>query len=91
MGTKDKIEIYVSRWKKRCYTDGIPDEAPIELEQNDLVPSYRRICLAILKNDNNLLTLGFTKSKSGAYSDLKKIELIDRGVIKPSLQLKLKL
>jgi len=91
MGTKDKIKTYVKKWENRCYTTGIPDAAPIELEQNDLVPSYRRICLAILKNDNNLLTLGFTKSKSKAYNDLKRVELIDRGVIKPDLQLKLKL
>ena len=67
-------------WEQRCYFDGIPDEAPIELERNNLVPSYRKICRAIIKNDLSLISLGFTKSKSKVYSDLKRIEISQRQV-----------
>jgi predicted phosphoadenosine phosphosulfate sulfurtransferase len=67
----------------------LPDEAPIELEQNDLVPSYRRICKAILKNDLALLSLGFNKTYCKTYSMLKRIE-IEQRIIK-NKQLKLNL
>lgn len=73
-------------WEKRCYTNGIPDEAPIELEKNNLVPSYRRIALALLKNDYALKTLGFEPKKSKYYSILKRIELARRNTV---LQLRL--
>jgi len=91
MGAKQKIEGYIGQWENRCYSDGIPDVGPMELEQNGLIPSYRRICNAILKNDNTLKTLGYSQSKCKSYNQLKRIELIDRGIIKPDMQLKLKL
>ena len=89
MGTEEKIRNYINQWEKRCYQNGIPDKAPIELEQNDLVPSYRRICKAILKNDLALLSLGFNKTYCKTYSMLKRIE-IEQRVIK-NKQLKLNL
>lgn len=88
MGTKQKIEKYIEQWESRCYSNGIPDEAPSELESNNLVPSYRKICIALMKNDTNLKYLGFTPNKSRYYSDIKQNELLLRGKIK---QLKLKL
>jgi len=75
-------------WEKRCYKDGIPDEAPFQLA--DKVPSYKRICIAILKNDMNLTSLGFEPKNSKYYSILKKIE-IDARPTKNGKQLKLKL
>lgn len=75
MGTKEKIGEYVRQWEGRGYEAGIPDEAPAELERNGLVPSYRRICIAILKNDHPLKTLGFTPTKSKYYGILKRIEI----------------
>jgi predicted phosphoadenosine phosphosulfate sulfurtransferase len=89
MGTKTKIKKYIKDWEERCYPNGIPDEAPIELEKSNLVPSYRRICFAIMKNDFSLKYLGFSSSKCQVYNELKKIELIQRGVIKQDNQLKL--
>lgn len=71
-----KILEYIETWENRCYPDGIPDEAPIEL--NDKVPSYKKICIAILKNDVALETLGFTKPKCEIYSLLKRKELNER-------------
>lgn len=77
---KEKILKYIEDWEKKCYFNGIPDEAPTRLEQLNKVPSYRLICKAILKNDFALETLGFTKNKPLVYHELKKAELIKRGV-----------
>ena len=90
MGIKQKIEGYVREWENRCYKKGIPDETPIEIEQNNLAPSYRKICLALLKNDHTLKSLGFSAPKSKVYNDLKYIELKERAIKnKTAIQLKL--
>lgn len=85
---KEKIVKYIKTWESRCYSDGIPDEAPQELEVRNKVPSYRRICMAIMKNDIQLKTLGNEAQTSVYYSDLKYIELISKNKIS---QLKLNL
>lgn len=85
---KQKIMDYIKTWENRCYFDGIPDEAPYELEIRNKVPSYRKICYAILKNDLTLKSLGFTSTKSEYYSYYKKIEIEKRNNCK---QLKLDL
>jgi predicted phosphoadenosine phosphosulfate sulfurtransferase len=79
---------YIKEWETKCYFDGIPDEAPYELEIRNKVPSYRRIALAILKNDYSLKTLGYTPKKSKYYDFYKKIEIEARQKYK---QLKLDL
>jgi Predicted phosphoadenosine phosphosulfate sulfotransferase len=76
----EKIISYIKTWENRCYPDGLPDEAPNELESRGLVPSYRRICKAILKNDVQLQTLGFSRPQCELYMQLKKRELTERGV-----------
>lgn len=88
---KNNITNYIFSWKNKGYKNGIPDEAPLRLEQLNKVPSYRQICKSILSNDIHLEKLGLSKPKCKAYSDIKKAELIQRGVIKESNQLKLKL
>ena len=88
---KQKIINYIKEWEHRCYSNGIPDEAPVVFERSNKVPSYRLICIAILKNDRILETLGYSRIKCRAYMELKRIELIERGVIKQDTQLKLKL
>lgn len=85
---KEKIMEYIKTWEARCYSEGIPDEAPHELEVRNKVPSYRKICLAILKNDYSLKTLGYNTDKPKVYHELKKNELIERGIIN-DIQLKL--
>lgn len=72
---KQNIIHYIKTWEKRCYSNGIPDEVPGRLSQLNKAPSYKEICSAILKNDTNLKTLGFTPKKSKYYSFLKKIEI----------------
>jgi predicted phosphoadenosine phosphosulfate sulfurtransferase len=88
---KAKIKKYIAQWEKNCYFDGIPDEADRRLEKLNKVPSYRKICIAIMKNDYALESLGYSKVKCASYHHFKRIELIERGVIKKSNQLKLKL
>lgn len=81
---KQKIKEYIKIWIARCYSDGIPDEAPFEI--SDKVPDYKKICIAILKNDTVLKTLGYDKIKTPIYSELKRIEIEQRNKTK---QLKL--
>lgn len=75
---REKILNYIREWERRCYSDGIPDSAPLELENRCLVPSYRLIVKAILKNDASLKILGFTQKKSELYSELKRLEIMSR-------------
>lgn len=83
---KDKILDYIRTWERRCYSNGIPDHAPHEIEIKNSVPSYRKICLAILKNDHSLKSLGYAEKKSVYYDYYKKIEINKRNKFK---QLKL--
>lgn len=75
---KRKIMSYINKWKLQGYKNGIPDEAPSNLEALVKVPSYRQICRAILKNDINLISLGYSKPNSEAYNMLKRIEINER-------------
>lgn len=88
---KEKITKYIMDWESRCYSDGIPEEVPQRIELLNKAPSYMQIVKAILKNDNHLELLGYTKPFCQAYSDIKKVELIQRGVYKEPNQLKLEL
>jgi predicted phosphoadenosine phosphosulfate sulfurtransferase len=74
-------------WEERCYREGIPDEAPFEL--GDKVPSYKKICIAILKNDTNLVSLGYKTKYSKYYSVLKRIEIDARPTKYKQLKLRL--
>ncbi len=73
---KCKISVFVHWWVVRGYPDGIPDEAPYELEQKRDVPSWRRVCKMLLRNDYWGKSLSFTQHKSDAYD--KYIKLIQR-------------
>jgi predicted phosphoadenosine phosphosulfate sulfurtransferase len=69
----NKIAIHVRWWTDRGYPDGIPDEADYDLEIAKKVPSWRRVCKAILRNDYSCKSLGFTQQRSAAYD--KYLEL----------------
>lgn len=81
MGTREKIQTYIKSWESKGYETGIPDEAPIELEKTGLVPSYRKICVALMKNENNLESLGFSRPKCESYKEIKRIEIENRNKI----------
>lgn len=73
---KNKLAKYITWYLERGYPDGIPDYADKDLEARDLVPSWRRITKALLKNDYWLKTLGFSPTKSSAYE--KYLDLMRR-------------
>jgi len=85
---KKKIKEYIKMWEQRCYSNGIPDEAPQRLAQLNKVPSYKKIAIAILNNDYQLKSLGMDIKVSNYYHELKRIELAARKDGKPK-QLKL--
>jgi len=72
----NKIYLYEKWWLKRGYEDGLPDEADLHLESARKVPSWRRICKTLLRNDYWSKGLGFSQHKSEGY--LKYLELMKK-------------
>lgn len=70
-----KILQYIESWRNKGYEQSIPDEVPIGLEKRNLAPSYRAICVAIMKNDNQLEYLGFNRQPCKAYQEIKRQEI----------------
>lgn len=68
---RQEIERYIKTWERRCYSNGLPDEAPREID--DMVPSYKRIAMAVMRGD--LSIIGIPKPISDYYGILKAIEL----------------
>ena len=66
----EKVEVYISQWKKRCYDD-LPDEILEKLAKTNRAPSYKQIAIAILRNDHQLKSLGFEGKESQWYRILK--------------------
>ena len=73
--------------EKRGY-DKIPDEAPHNLEIKCWVPSWKRMCRSILRNDYYCKGLGQTQPKSEAYGKFKAIQLKNRAIKKIKLETK---
>lgn len=73
---ENKIILFIRWWKERGYNPDIPDEAPLNLETKRDVPSWRRICKALLRNDYWCKGLGFSQHKSKAYE--KYMDLMRR-------------
>lgn len=70
-----RFKDHIKGWKKRGYVGDLPDSAPLELEQKHWVPSWRRMCKVLLRNDWWCKGLGMTQPKSPAYAkflELKK-------------------
>lgn len=82
-----KIREYEKTWIERCYTEGIPDEAPNSIK--DKVPNWKSIAMCILNNDLNLTKLGFEAPNSKYYSVLKRIEIDAREYEGKQIKLKL--
>jgi predicted phosphoadenosine phosphosulfate sulfurtransferase len=64
---ENKIAIFRKWWMDRGYQDGIPDEADYKMEAEKLVPSWRRVCKSLLRNDYWCKGLSFTQQRSDAY------------------------
>lgn len=70
---KARFKKFIIGWKSRGY-DVIPDEAPRELEASSWVPSWKRMCKVLLRNDYWCKGLGQTQPKSDAYLKFKEIK-----------------
>jgi len=72
----NKILLFNRWWQERGYSEGIPDEAELALEMKRDVPSWRRVCKSLLRNDYWCKGLGFSQHKSEAYH--KYLDLMKR-------------
>ena len=70
---RNKVAVFLHWWESRGYPDGIPDEAPSAAEAAKEVPSWRRVCKALLRNDYWCKGLSFTQTKSTAYAKYQKV------------------
>lgn len=68
-----KIDVFRHWWMERGYPEGIPDEADAKLEAKRKVPSWRRICKSLLRNDYWCKGLGFSQHKSRSYEGYLKM------------------
>ncbi len=87
MNTRERVLQYIETWKERGYSQDIPDEVPDELMNEGLAPSYKAICFALLKNDMQLTSLGYSATNSKWYGVLKRIEIEGRTSQKNKKQL----
>jgi predicted phosphoadenosine phosphosulfate sulfurtransferase len=71
---KNKIFTFIKWWKSRGYENEIPDYAPSILESKKLVPSWKRICKSLLRNDWWCKGLSFTQHKTEAYEKYLKLK-----------------
>ncbi len=70
---KERFVKFIKGWQDRGYLK-IPDEAPEDLESKCWVPSWRRMCKVILRNDYWCKGLGQTQPLSDAYQKFKEIK-----------------
>jgi predicted phosphoadenosine phosphosulfate sulfurtransferase len=73
---ENKIVLFRKWWMERGYEPDIPDEADYALEVKRDVPSWRRVCKSLLRNDYWCKGLGFSQHKSEAYQ--KYLDLMRR-------------
>lgn len=70
---QNKISVFVKWWMDRGYELGIPDEGDYKLESDKKIPSWRRICKSLLRNDYWCKGLSFTQHRSDAYEKYLKL------------------
>lgn len=64
---RNKIAIYIRWYQTRGYPEGIPDQQDNDLGYRDTIPSWRRICKTIIKNDFWCKTLSFSPTRPQHY------------------------
>lgn len=69
----NKTALFIHWWMERGYPNGIPDEMDAKDESDKKVPSWRRICKMLLRNDYWAKGLSFSQTKSEAYERYRKI------------------
>lgn len=74
---KERFKKFIKGWQDRGYLV-IPDESPEDLESKCWVPSWRRMCKVILRNDYWCKGLGQTQPLSDAYGKFKAIKQLKK-------------
>lgn len=77
----ERFRAHIKGWKKRGYMGEIPDSAPKDLENAQWVPSWRRLCKVLLRNDWWCKGLGMTQPKSEAYGKYLEIKKARKAAI----------
>lgn len=70
---ENKISVFLKWYEDRGYHGGIPDAADSKEEASKKIPSWRRICKALLRNDYWCKGLSFSQTKSKSYTKYMKI------------------
>lgn len=70
---ENKIAVFLKWYQDRGYPNGIPDYADAKDEASKKVPSWRRICKTLLRNDYWCKGLSFTQTKSESYEKYLRI------------------
>lgn len=70
---RNKIAVFLKWWSERGYPGGIPDQADPKAEAARDVPSWRRICKTLLRNDYWCKGLSFSQHKSESYERYMKV------------------
>lgn len=70
---ENKIAVFIKWWEDRGFPRGIPDESDAHDEAAKKVPSWRRICKALLRNDYWCKGLSFSQHKSKAFERYRQI------------------
>jgi predicted phosphoadenosine phosphosulfate sulfurtransferase len=68
---KNKIARFLKWYEAHGYPTGIPDASPGKISDKD--PSWQRICKTLLRNDYWSKGLGFSQTKSAAYTKYLEI------------------
>lgn len=83
----DEVIAFVEQWRGG-YGGELPDEAPHALESKKKVPSWRRVCKMLLRNDYWAKGLGFSQQQSGSahqrYKRLMAKRRQEWGIFPPS-------
>lgn len=70
---RNKIALFIKWWMDRGYPQGIPDEEEQAEESKRRVPSWRRICRALLRHDWWCKSLSYSMTKASSYERYMKI------------------
>lgn len=70
---RNKLAVWLRWWASHGYPpESIPDEAAGALEAKETVPTWRRVCKVLLRNDFWCKGWSFSQTKSTRYEDYKR-------------------
>lgn len=67
---EEKILVFLKWYSQRGYPDGIPDDGPLNSKE---LPSWKRICKTLLRNDYWCKGLSFSQTKQTGYDNYHRV------------------